>query len=214
MKIIDADLKPYAEILNLQLRYFEQNVAEKIAGRNGINVLILCQHTPVFTLGRNGKKENILVSEDDLKAEFYQTNRGGDVTFHGPGQLVAYPILDLDLLHIGLAAYIEGLEEVIIETLSVYGLTAHRIGGAAGVWISDSKGERKICAIGVKASRNITMHGLAMNINTDLSYFDKIVPCGLTGKTVTSLEQELGVKQDFEIYKQVFIGKFGIIFGL
>ncbi|MBL0308202.1 MAG: lipoyl(octanoyl) transferase LipB [Bacteroidetes bacterium] len=214
MKILDLGLKKYAEVLHMQEELFNNNVEAKLRGVATQNTIILCEHEPVFTLGKSGHRENILVSKEEMKAEFYHTNRGGDVTFHGPGQLVVYPILDLDKLEIGLAKYIAKLEETIIETLKAYNIIGQRLDGAAGIWIKDKGPERKICAIGVKASRNITMHGLAININTDLSYFGKIIPCGLENKQVTSIQKELNQVVDLEKYKKAFITTFVREFGL
>lgn len=213
--IIDTGLKPYHEVLKLQEDLFNKNLQSKQNGDATQNYLILCQHPPVFTLGKSGKRENILVSDADLHAEFYHVNRGGDVTFHGPGQLVAYPILDLDTMHIGLAQYILNIEEAIINSLLPYQLKGERIENAAGIWLRNNNGtphDRKIGAIGVKASRAVTMHGLAFNVTTDLTYFDKIVPCGLEGKGVTSLQKELYREVDFEEYKVNFIDSFSRIF--
>lgn len=158
---------------------------------------LLCEHTPVYTLGKSGHSENILVSKDYLTKkgiEVYRTNRGGDITYHGPGQIVGYPILDLEKFYTDIGKYIYNLEEVIIRTLKFYGIKSERSKGETGVWIEpSSKGkERKICAIGVRCSRWITMHGFALNVNTDLSYFKDIIPCGITNKQVTSIERELG----------------------
>ena len=214
LKIIDTGLKNYNTVLELQQRLFSENIAAKLENKPTQNYLVLCEHQPVFTLGNSGKRENILVGDDELNAEYYKVNRGGDVTFHGPGQLVVYPILDLDTLNIGLAKYISNLEDTIIETLTHYHLKGERLDGAAGIWIRDTTGDRKICAIGVKASRNITMHGLAMNLNTDLSFFDKIIPCGLEGKGVTSLQKELGKEVSVEEYKSIFIEEFRKVFAL
>ena len=215
INIIDTGLKPYQEVLRLQEGLFNKNLEAKQHEKGTNNYLILCEHPPVFTLGKSGKRENILVSDEDLHAEFYHVNRGGDVTFHGPGQLVVYPILDLDSLHMGLAQYIYNIEEVIIQTLVPYNLIGERVENAAGIWLRNDNGfphDRKIGAIGVKASRNVTMHGLAFNVNSDLSYFDKIVPCGLEGKGVTSLQKELKRVVDFEEYKAHFLNSFGKVF--
>jgi lipoyl(octanoyl) transferase len=213
-QIIDLGLKPYLEVLHLQEQLFNKNLEAKLSNQATAHSLILCEHPPVFTLGKSGKRENILVSDAEMKAEFYHVNRGGDVTFHGPGQLVVYPILDLEVLHIGLAQYVFMLEEVNIETLKEYGLNGERLENAAGIWLRDKKGERKIAAIGIKASRNLTMHGLAVNISTDLSYFDKIIPCGLEGKGTTSLQKELERKVSAEDYKNFFLLSFEKVFGL
>lgn len=215
-QIIDLGLKPYQEVLQLQELLFQQNIAAKEQGKPTQNTLILCEHFPVYTLGKSGKRENILVSDKELNAEYYHVSRGGDVTFHGPGQLVVYPIFDIDSFGIGLAEYIARLEDTIIESLREYGLEGERIEGAAGIWLKRTAEEhtidRKICAIGVRASRHVTMHGLAININSDLSYFDKIVPCGLEGKGVTSLQKELGKPISMAAYKAVFLMAFDKVF--
>ena len=168
-------------------------------------VVYLVEHNPVYTLGKSGKSENMLVSEPYLRsigAEFYHIDRGGDVTYHGPGQVVGYPILDLEQLGIGLREYIDSLEEAIIGVCAEWGIEAGRIAGASGVWLDgDSPRARKICAIGVRASRYVTMHGFAMNVNTDLKYFTHINPCGFVDKGVTSLEKELGHEVDMELVK-------------
>ena len=168
-------------------------------------ILYLVEHNPVYTLGKSGRSENILVSEPYLRsigAEFYHIDRGGDVTFHGPGQVVGYPILDLEKLGIGLRDYINSLEEAIIGVCREWGIEAGRVAGASGVWLDgESPRARKICAIGVRASRYVTMHGFAMNVNTDLRYFSHINPCGFADKGVTSLEKELGHKVDMEQVK-------------
>ena len=164
------------------------------------NYLIFCQHNHVYTLGRNGNKDNLLVNEEYLKsrgADFYKINRGGDITYHGPGQIVGYPILDLDNFFTDIGKYLRFLEEVVILTLKEYGLVGQRSEGETGVWIDvNTKNARKICAIGVKSSRWVTMHGFALNINTDLSFFKNIVPCGILEKGVTSMQKELGKELD------------------
>ena len=162
------------------------------------NYLLLCEHPPVYTLGKSGKPEHLLLDEAGLQAHgatFHRINRGGDITYHGPGQLVGYPILDLDNFFTDIHRYLRLLEEAVILTLADYGLRAGRIAGLTGVWFDfeeDAPNPRKICALGVKCSRWVTMHGFALNVNTDLSYFSHIVPCGITDKAVTSLAQELG----------------------
>jgi lipoyl(octanoyl) transferase len=215
-QVIDLGLKPYQEVLKLQEFLFEKNLAAKANNKPTKNTLILCEHYPVYTLGKSGKRENILVTDEELNAEYYHVSRGGDVTFHGPGQLVVYPIFDIDSFAISLAEYISRLEETIIESLKEYGLQGERIKGAAGIWLKGVANEhtldRKICAIGVRASRHITMHGLAININTDLTYFNKIVPCGLQGKGVTSLQKELGKEMNMGNYKAVFLLAFEKVF--
>ncbi len=188
----------------MQEGLFNTNIAAKLDNKPTANYLILCEHQPVFTLGKSGKRENILVSDENLQAEYYHVSRGGDVTYHGPGQLTVYPILDLDTLHIGVAKYIFNLEETIIRSLLPYGLTGERIENAAGIWLRQNGPDRKIGAIGAHASRNITMHGVAVNVNTDLSWFDKIISCGIRDKGVTSLQKELGKEIDFEACKLEF----------
>jgi len=169
--------------------------------------LLLVEHSPVFTLGKSGNIENLLINEEDMakkSIEFYKTNRGGDITFHGLQQIVGYPILDLEKFTTDIGKYLRNIEEVIIGTLADYGIKGERSPGETGVWIDSTvKGkERKICAIGVRCSRWITMHGFAFNVNTDLSYFDYIVPCGIENKQVTSLEKELGKRIGFEEVKE------------
>ena len=170
------------------------------------NTLVFCEHPHVYTLGKNSNASNLLVNKDFLAgigAELYYIERGGDVTYHGPGQLVGYPIINLEDFGLGLRSYIEILEETIILTLSDFGIKAERYPGATGVWLDrDIPGRaRKICAIGVKASRYVTMHGFGFNINTDLSYFNHINPCGFTDKGVTSLKKELGEHIDMSVVK-------------
>jgi len=169
--------------------------------------LLFVEHPPVYTLGKSGNIGNVLLSEENLKArgiEFFRTNRGGDITFHGPQQIVGYPILDLERFYTDIGRYLRNLEEVIIMTLKEYGIEAGRSAGETGVWIDgDIKGkERKICAIGVRSSRWITMHGFALNVNTDLGYFNFIIPCGIQNKQVTSLQKELGIFVDIEEVKE------------
>ena len=172
-----------------------------------VNYLLFVEHPPVYTLGKSGNKENVLLGEDDLKAksiQFFNTNRGGDITFHGPDQLVGYPILDLEKFYTDIGKYLRNLEEVIILTIAEYGIKGDRSSGETGVWIEPGLmgRERKICAIGVRCSRWITMHGFALNVNTDLSYFNHIIPCGIVNKQVTSIEKELGYKLDMNEVKE------------
>ncbi|WP_276501553.1 lipoyl(octanoyl) transferase LipB [Terrimonas pollutisoli] len=171
------------------------------------NYLLFVEHPPVYTLGKSGHIENVLLSEENLKAkgiEFFRTNRGGDITFHGPQQIVGYPILDLEKFYTDIGKYLRNIEEVIILTLKEYGIESGRSAGETGVWLdADKKGrERKICAIGVRSSRWITMHGFAFNVNTDLDYFNFIIPCGIQDKQVTSLQKELGRPLNFEEVKE------------
>ena len=179
--------------------------------------LLFVEHPPVYTLGKSGNIENVLMNEEQMKAngiEFFRTNRGGDITFHGNEQIVGYPILDLEKFYTDIGKYLRNIEEVIIETCNDYGIKAGRSPGETGVWIDpDIKGkERKICAIGVRSSRWITMHGFAFNVNTDLSYFNNIIPCGINNKQVTSLEKELGRKIDFAEAKKKVKSNFEKVF--
>jgi len=181
--------------------------------------LIIVEHPHVYTLGKHGSENNLLVDHARLRAgnaEFFRTDRGGDITYHGPGQVVGYPVFDLERVKIGLREYIHRLEEAIILTIRESGLSGIRVEGATGVWLGpDARGgTRKICAIGVKASRFITMHGFAFNVNTDLSYFNYINPCGFTDRGVTSLEKELGEKQDFENIKLCVVNNLRSVFDL
>lgn len=183
------------------------------------NYLLLVEHPPVYTLGKSGKTEHILISEKEQEERgiaFYHTNRGGDITFHGPQQIVGYPILDLENFYTDIGRYLRELEEVVILTLAEYGIVAGRSKGETGVWIdADMQGrERKICAMGVRCSRWITMHGFAFNINTDLSYFDHIIPCGIQNKKVTSLKEELGKAVDMEEVKEKVKGNFEKVFNV
>jgi lipoyl(octanoyl) transferase len=169
--------------------------------------LLFVEHPPVYTLGKSGNENNVLIDENEREQkgiQYFRTNRGGDITFHGEGQIVGYPILDLEKFYTDIGKYLRSIEEVIILTLADYGIAAGRSAGETGVWLdSDIKGrERKICAIGVRSSRWITMHGFALNVNTDLSYFNNIIPCGIQNKQVTSIEKELGRKIDFEETKE------------
>lgn len=193
----------YTEALAVQTEAFDALLHAKVWGGQGENKLFFCEHQPVLTIGKSGKDSNLLIPVELLQCQgvsFFHTNRGGDITYHGPGQITGYPVFDLEHWQLGLKQYIHTLEEVIIRFLALYGIKGERLEGATGVWIDpEVKGRaRKICAIGVKSSRYVTMHGFALNINTDLSYFSLINPCGFTDKGVTSLEKELGGKQDFE----------------
>lgn len=179
--------------------------------------LLFLEHPPVYTLGKSGNKENVLLDDEGLKEksiQFFNTNRGGDITFHGPGQIVGYPILDLEKFYTDIGKYLRNLEEVIILTMGEYGIEGDRSAGETGVWVeSGVRGrERKICAIGVRCSRWITMHGFAFNVNTDLSYFNHIIPCGIVNKQVTSLEKELGYKVDMIEAKERLKKNFAKVF--
>jgi lipoyl(octanoyl) transferase len=183
------------------------------------NFLLFCEHPSVYTLGKSGKKENVLMSDEELEENdiaFFNTNRGGDITFHGLQQIVGYPILDLENFYTDIGKYLRNIEEVIIQTIAEYGIKGDRSKGETGVWIEpDVHGkERKICAIGVRCSRWITMHGFALNVNTDLSYFNNIIPCGIVNKQVTSIEKELGRKVNYDEVKAVLKNKFVEVFGV
>lgn len=185
----------YKEAWDYQESLFNTIISRKKQGlSNELSHLITCEHPHVFTLGKSGKEDHLLADEDslnELNASFYRINRGGDITYHGPGQLVVYPILDLDQYFTDIHRYMRFLEEAVILTLKDYGIIGHRIDGLTGVWIDLNK-PRKIAAFGVKSSRWVTMHGIGFNVNTDLTYFDQIIPCGISDKQVTSMKQELG----------------------
>ncbi|MDR1591661.1 MAG: lipoyl(octanoyl) transferase LipB [Prevotellaceae bacterium] len=180
----------YLSAWNRQTVLFEEQIALKSSGLPTTNTLILCSHPHVYTLGKNGQAANMLL--DDGSVPLIRTNRGGDITYHGPGQIVGYPVFDLETFHLGLKNYIAKVEAAIIRVLDDYGITGDRQAGATGVWLTDNSGTRKICAIGVRGSHYITMHGFALNVNTDLSYFQRINPCGFIDKGVTSMQAELG----------------------
>lgn len=212
IQIIELGKKGYKDSLKIQEKFFNKTIELKRANRKRENLfqtnnyLIWVEHNPVITLGKSGKNDHLLLDEKQLKekkVEYFHTNRGGDITFHGPGQIVAYPILDLDNFFTDIHKYLRFLEEAVILTLQEYNLNAGRSQGETGVWLgTDTPFARKICALGVKASRWVTMHGFALNVNTDLNYFDYIVPCGIQGKAVTSLQNELGRKISFEEVKE------------
>jgi lipoyl(octanoyl) transferase len=210
----DIGQKDYKDTWDYQANIFAKLVdSKKQETHTGDSVknilpgtLIFVEHPHVYTLGKNGSENNLLLNFVQLKAKdasFYRTDRGGDITYHGPGQIVGYPIFDLEVIKISLKEYIFRLEEAIIRTVGEFGLAASRLEGGTGVWLDPEIGgmTRKICAIGVKASRFVTMHGFAFNVNTDLTYFNNINPCGFTDKGVTSLEKELGGRQDFHSVK-------------
>ena len=206
----DLGCMDYKTCWDLQQELFDARVARKRAGGTGSSLvpdtenvpgddagtILLVEHPPVYTLGKSGHAENLLIARETLEGmgvQFFHIDRGGDITFHGPGQLVCYPILDLDRLGIGLREYIEALEEAVIRTVAEYGIAAGRIAGASGVWIDPGKVRpRKICAIGVRSSRYVTMHGFALNVTTDLRWFSRINPCGFTDRGVTSIAAETG----------------------
>jgi lipoyl(octanoyl) transferase len=211
----DLGIKSYQPTWDYQEALLLKGTQEKMLARqqdlkaneaNTQHHLLLVEHPPVFTLGKSGKREHVLVSEEQLKQlgiEYFHINRGGDITYHGLQQIVGYPILDLDKFKPDLGWYLRSLEEVIIQVMAEYGLKGERSNGETGVWLSpqDPFRARKICAMGIKCSRWITMHGFAFNVNTDLSHFEFIVPCGIQGKAVTSLQKELGRPIDYEEVK-------------
>jgi lipoyl(octanoyl) transferase len=205
----DLGLIPYKQAWDYQEKLYSELMEKKLAGEKSFpGYLLFCEHPPVFTLGKSGRRENLLINEEILKLrgiEYYHINRGGDITFHGPGQIVGYPILDLEQAGLGIKDYIHKLEESVILLLKEYGIDSGRLTGATGVWLGPDKPSlaRKICAIGVKASRHITMHGFAFNVNTDLSNYQYINPCGFVDKGVTSMEKELGGIQDIKKVKEV-----------
>ncbi len=208
----DWGLLDYQQAWDRQEQVFLEAVQTKTQNRNNNtdypvkNHLIFVEHPHVYTLGKSGKPENLLLDEAGLKeksASYYKINRGGDITYHGPGQLVGYPILDLDNFFTDIHLYLRTLEEAVIFTLADYGIKGGRYEGYTGVWLdADNERARKICAMGVRCSRWVTMHGLAFNVNTDLTYFNNIVPCGIDDKDVTSMERELGYKVDTDEVKQ------------
>lgn len=193
----------YEDALAFQECLFNKQLDRIKKGEDTIDYLIFLQHNPVYTLGKSGDKSNLKIPIEDTNAQFYKTNRGGDITYHGPGQLTGYPIFNLAHFGIGVREFVELMEQCVIDCIASYGLKGERLEGASGVWL-DTKGKnpRKICAIGIKVSRGISMHGFAFNINTDLSYFENIIPCGIDDKGVTSLKKELGKKMDFKAVEQ------------
>ena len=205
--IIGQKTESYEVVLALQERLFEANLTAKAVGLPTQNTLIICEHLPTYTLGKSGEEKNLLFKPEAVGAAFHKINRGGDITYHGPGQIVVYPIFDLDTISIGIADFVTALEDVIISTVARYGITASRLDGAPGIWIDIDTCPRKICAIGMKVSRHCTMHGIAINVNTDLKYFDYIVPCGISDKGVTSLQKELGREIDMNEVRKIFVSE-------
>ena len=219
----DLGLRDYKETWDLQEELFQETLAIKIKNRreetqdSTPNHFLFVEHHHVYTLGKSGDIDNLLVDEQYLKekgATFYKINRGGDITYHGPGQIVGYPILDLDNFFTDIHKYLRLLEEMVILTLAEYGVKAERSKGETGVWLDvGTPFARKICAMGVRASRWVTMHGFALNVNADLGYFDLMIPCGIIGKAVTSLNVELGKKEvDMDEVKQKLLKHFSQLF--
>ena len=208
----DLGLIDYKECWDYQTKLFEQTVQQKIYNRKNPdnkkttkNYLLFCEHPHVYTLGKSGDEKNLLINETFLKekkASYYEINRGGDITYHGPGQLVVYPIFDLDHFFTDIHKYLRYLEEAVILTLNEYGINSGRVQDLTGVWLDgESPQARKVCALGVKSSRWVTMHGIGFNVNTNLDYFNYIVPCGIEDKQVTSVSKELNKKVDFQEIK-------------
>jgi len=224
VEVIDIGMIPYKEAWDLQTRLHQQLVQNKRAGypEPQRHYFLLCEHPPVFTLGKSGSEDHLRINEQeraDYQIEYFKINRGGDITFHGPGQLVGYPILDLDLIFTDVHKYVRSLEQVIINVLKGYGISGTRSDRYTGVWIADDeagKEARKICAIGVHLSRWVTMHGFAFNVNTNLSYFDHIIPCGISDpdKSVCSLSSLLGKDVALQDIKQAVTTEFGVVFNI
>ena len=225
VELEDLGLIDYKKCWDYQTKLFDATVQLKIQNRkfpdNSIstkNHLIFCEHPHVYTLGKSGDLKNLLIDGQKRKEKnisFYKINRGGDITYHGPGQLVVYPILDLDYFFSDIHKYLRLLEEAVILTLQDYGVVGQRLEGFTGVWVDDKKETpRKICAIGVKCSRWVTMHGIGFNINSNLDYFKHIVPCGIEDKSVTSLQKETNQEIDMEELKIRFKKNFKILFGI
>lgn len=217
----DLGQMSYRQAWDFQEERLKEKTELKRAGKNELitNELYFVQHNPVFTLGKSGHEENVLLSPEQLSKkgiEYFHINRGGDITFHGPGQIVGYPIFDLEQFKTDLGWYLRSLEEVVIRAIAEYGITGERSKGETGVWIEPGrKGyERKICAMGIRCSRWVTMHGFALNVNTDLDYFNYIVPCGIQGKQVTSLQWELKTAIPVEEVKEKLKHHFTEVFGL
>lgn len=207
------------ENLAVKARWFGKSETERDRSIDTRHHFFICTHPHVYTLGKSGHMEHLLLNDTRLKeldVSFYKTNRGGDITYHGPGQIVGYPILDLEKIYTDLGKYMRGLEEVIIRTIAEYGLEGDRLNGSTGVWLDVGipGKERKICAMGVRCSRWVTMHGFALNVNTDLKYFDYIVPCGISDKGVTSIQKETGRETDPEEVKLKIRKHFSDVFGV
>ncbi|MEO6669951.1 MAG: lipoyl(octanoyl) transferase LipB [Ferruginibacter sp.] len=224
----DLGIIDYKTAWDYQENLLQQNVVIKSAARKleldidpfslpTKNYFLLCEHPPVYTLGKSGSMDNVLLNDEqmmDKGIEFFRTNRGGDITFHGPQQIVGYPVIDLEKFYTDIGKYLRNLEEIVILTLAEFNLIGERSAGETGVWIEPGilGKERKICAIGVRCSRWVTMHGFALNVNTDLGYFNNIIPCGIQNKQVTSMEKEMGVKLDYEEVKESIKRNFNKVF--
>lgn len=226
-KFIDLGLIEYQQAWDYQTNLFNSILEVKSANRTAAedkqrltnNYLLFCEHPHVYTLGKSGNEENLLIKKEELSAigaTYHHINRGGDITYHGPGQLVGYPILDLENFFTDIHQYMRLLEEAVIQTVAEFNITAGRIKGLTGVWldVDDPKKQRKICAMGVKTSRWVTLHGFALNVNTDLSYFDKMIPCGISDKSVTSMQKELNGVVDINNVKNVLRAKLAALFNM
>lgn len=212
VRYLSLPVTPYSKVWDMQ-----RSIFQKLIDDEKCDTLILCEHPPVYTLGRVSDEANILFNDEELAkigAEKFEIERGGDVTFHGPGQLVGYPLLDLSHFKEDLGWYLRSLEETIILTLKDYGVQGFRVAGKTGVWVGETGNEEKICAIGIKVSRWCTMHGFAFNVNTDLSYFERIIPCGIADKKVTSLAKILGKHIDMEKVRLRYSEAFEKVFGV
>ncbi len=222
IQLQELGLKEYKDAWDYQNELFQKIIAIKLENRKNKtdnqtpNYFLFTEHPHVYTLGKSGDINNLLLKEDQLKEKgisFFRSNRGGDITYHGPGQIVGYPIINLDNFFPDIHLYMRNLEEVIIQTIAEYGLKGERSEGETGVWLDvGTPFARKICAMGVRTSRWVTMHGFALNINTDLGYYDHIIPCGIRGKSVTSLEVELGKKIPYKEVKTKILQHFSKIF--
>ncbi|HBB57192.1 MAG TPA: hypothetical protein DCZ87_00790 [Chitinophagaceae bacterium] len=215
----DLGKMEYRQAWDLQEKLLKQALASKAAGQPTSHHLLLVEHPPVYTLGKSGKMEHVLIDQQEMQKRqigFYHSNRGGDITFHGPGQIVGYPIFDLECFYTDIGRYLRELEEVIILTLADYGLVGQRSKGETGVWLDPESPlqARKICAMGVRCSRWVTMHGFALNVHPDLSYFDNIVPCGIANKSVTSMQRETALAIDMEQVKQKLLHHFEAVFDI
>ncbi|MBU6306853.1 MAG: lipoyl(octanoyl) transferase LipB [Bacteroidetes bacterium] len=215
----DLGKMEYRQAWDLQEKLLKQALASKAAGQPTSHHLLLLEHPPVYTLGKSGKMEHVLIDQQEMQKRqigFYHSNRGGDITFHGPGQIVGYPIFDLECFYTDIGRYLRELEEVIILTLAEYGLVGQRSKGETGVWLDPESPlqARKICAMGVRCSRWVTMHGFALNVHPDLSYFDNIVPCGIANKSVTSMQRETALAIDMEQVKQKLLHHFEAVFDI
>ena len=207
--VVTLEPTNYLDALIFQENFFHAQLERKAKGVATTNTLILLQHLPVYTIGKSGNLDNLKIPIEETDAEFYRTKRGGDITFHGIGQMTGYPVFDLDSFNIGVKKYVETIEQCIIDCIAEYGLKGDRIEDASGVWIGVKEGApRKICALGLQVSRGITMHGFAFNVNTDLSYFENIIPCGIDDKEVTSLAKELDRELNYLEVEQRVIAQF------